>query len=82
MTRKEEIKEQSKKRHFEKYNCEGYCPDFEAGAQWADEHPAPNLVDIDIVCEAFCKCECCANCGEHKPNCAILGDFKQAMKGE
>ena len=40
MTREEEIKYQSKKRHFEKYNCEGFCPDFEDGAKWADEHPS------------------------------------------
>ncbi|MBO7617306.1 MAG: hypothetical protein J6T22_09330 [Bacteroidales bacterium] len=36
---------------------------------------------IDKACEAFCKCECCGDCGEHKTNCIILGEFKQAMKG-
>lgn len=49
MTREEEIKQQSKKRHFEKYNCDGFCPDFEAGAVWADKHSRNNnLLDNAI----------------------------------
>lgn len=43
MTRKEEIKQESKRRHLEKYNQEGFCPDFEKGAEWADEHPSQEL---------------------------------------
>lgn len=47
--RKEEIKARSRAYHIEKYNCEGFCPDFEVGAEWADEHPESkyNLSDVD-----------------------------------
>ena len=36
MTREEEIKKVSKQRHLKKYNCKGFCPDFEAGIRWDD----------------------------------------------
>lgn len=35
--RQEEIEKVSRARHLEKYNQEGFCPDFTAGAQWADK---------------------------------------------
>lgn len=48
MTREEEIKEVSKQRHLEKYNCEGFCPDFEAGIRWADEHPSQKALAKEL----------------------------------
>ena len=85
MTREEEIKEQStkymwnqRKSHFEGYDIE-YA--FRAGAHYADDNPKGNLVDIDKVCEAFCKYECGGSCVS-KDNCKQIIKFKQAMKGE
>ena len=54
---------------------------FIRGAKYADQNPAPNLVDIDKACEAFCKCECEGWC-EVRDSCKLIQKFKQAMKGE
>jgi len=58
---------------------------FMAGAQWADQHPKDNLVDIDTACEwvkeniknyVWCRFdEICISENIEK-------DFKQATKGE
>ena len=53
MTREFEILEEARKLHQEKYNCEGVCPDFIKGAEWADSHPRKGLVDIEKVCEVL-----------------------------
>lgn len=67
----EKIKKQSKKRHFEKYNCEGFCPDFEEGAKWALSQPqiieifgkrVKVVKDDDNTAEGCMKCTFTALC--------------------
>lgn len=71
MTREEEIKFQSKKRHFEKYNCEGFCPDFEDGAKWADK------MMIEKACEWLEKNVWPMTGVDHS---ALTESFKKAME--
>ena len=81
--RKEEIKARSRAYHLEKYNCEGFCPDFEVGAEWADEHPESkyNLSDADyIVGNVSCVCSCtgCESVSEPDLVADLLQDCKNA----
>lgn len=78
MTRIDEIYQAAEK---EFPSWEDHCCGFLQGAKWADQNPAPNLVDIDKACEAFCKCECEGWC-EVRDSCKLIQKFKQAMKGE
>ena len=78
MTRKEEIEQAAEKNTLEKNQGHHYLDwfyGFNNGAQWADEHPKENLVDIDYVCEWL------------KENTLLRKTFidetfKQAMKGK
>ena len=49
MEREFEALEEARKLHQEKYNCEGVCPDFIKGVEWADSHPKRGLVNIEDV---------------------------------
>jgi len=64
---------------------------FDAGAQWADQNPAPNLVDIDKVCERLKSNfnheeDICDFLKSNFPNellaIAMIEQSKQAMKRE
>lgn len=46
MTRQQQIFEESKNLHKDKYNCDGFCPDFIKGAQWADKNPFLNFISV------------------------------------
>ena len=90
MTREEEIKEQStkymwnqRKSHFEGYDIE-YA--FRAGAQWADEHPKDNLVDIGKVYKfidnkiySYVEFSALGVCVDTD---MLISDLRKAMKGE
>lgn len=68
--RKEEIKARSKAYHLEKYNCEGFFPDFEVGAEWNYEHPESkyNLSDVDYI---RCLLVDIANTAERLTSCNV-----------
>lgn len=64
---------------------------FICGAQWADQHPKDNLVDIDKVCEwvqtnadKYVSIHVGYDESESYPYVSddIVKDFKKAMKGE
>ena len=92
MTRDAEIQEQAKlaKREFiARHNWSGNQETgFKEGAKWADQHPKPNLVDIDKACEWLSNIpiedmnykynDFDTSEGWYK----MIEDFKNYMKGE
>ncbi len=42
--RQQQILEEAKNLHKNKYNSDGFCPDFIKGAQWADANPTANVI--------------------------------------
>lgn len=78
-----EILEESRKLHQEKYNCEGICPDFIKGVEWADSHPRKGMVDVKKACDAFCLVTCSGFgvCKQQNP-CGRINAFRKAMLEE
>lgn len=44
--RQQQILEEAKNLHKDKYNCDGFCPDFIVGAEWAGAHPKAAYNDV------------------------------------
>lgn len=70
--------------NHEEFSCEDMLNMYEKGVEWADKHPNPDLIDLEVACawleEKIVNITYVGNCIEHTDIYGFIDAFREHMK--